>query len=578
MALNQLEQSQVKGLTDIQAFVDDANGWQKPSDWIDIRSGALPNSVYFLVGHSADYTKYPTFRVQPTISNSGTYDVFVDGIKVATTASNTATVLDWQTLALQTGWNVTYPEALLTHIVRITPTLSANQFTKIGAASSTSLAGLLWAHLTISYSVNAEYAFYYAKILEAVSVANDRLLVSSLLHTFHEDFALKEVPVLDGSNASFGYSSAFRNARSIKQLTLKNMKCTGGLYSFSECNLLKKVVCENASFEYYNQTFNGCNALQEMPVMDPASAIGANGILIGCTSLYATLLDFQNATGLTSIQVGGSATNRIDGVKGLIVSNQATFDGASPQINVSYTGLDRSALVNLFNSMPYNVGYTVVGSPTIANGVASGFSASDYLQVQQLPTDFWTKDFEICVALNTPTSWPSGDAYLLKGSRKRVGDTNNDNGIVTWWSDNKLTISGSYKNTSGSAPFTVEIVPELSTKYFMKVVQAGHTISGYYSLNGSDWTLLGSADDYGYSGTPNTLATLLGQDVDCAGFSIDLNNTYININGVPWFRGTAAMTKTCNIVGCTGEMDLSAEDKAIVLQKGWELTTNNTEV
>ena len=27
--------------------------WQKPSDWIDIRSGACPNSIYYLVGHSA---------------------------------------------------------------------------------------------------------------------------------------------------------------------------------------------------------------------------------------------------------------------------------------------------------------------------------------------------------------------------------------------------------------------------------------------------------------------------------------------------------------------------------------------
>ena len=54
--------------------------------------------------------------------------------------------------------------------------------------------------------------------------------------------------------------------------------------------------------------------------------------------------------------------------------------------------------------------------------------------------------------------------------------------------------------------------------------------------------------------------------------SIDLNNTYIKVNGVPWFRGTAAMTKNCTIVGCTGTADLTQDDKNIALNKGWELT------
>ncbi len=182
-----------------------------------------------------------------------------------------------------------------------------------------------------------------------------------------------------------------------------------------------------------------------------------------------------------------------------------------------------------------SVGYTKVGSPTVSNGVARGFSASNYLQAQQLPTDFWTNDFEICAAVHTPTTWPSGDAYLLKGARRRVGDTNSDTGILIWWSNNKLAMTGSYRNISGSSPFGVEITPQLNTKYWMKIVQVGHTISGYYSLNGSDWTLLDTADDYGYAGTPNTLATLLGQDNDCAGFSIDLNETYIKANGKLWF-------------------------------------------
>jgi hypothetical protein len=51
-----------------------------------------------------------------------------------------------------------------------------------------------------------------------------------------------------------------------------------------------------------------------------------------------------------------------------------------------------------------------------------------------------------------------------------------------------------------------------------------------------------------------------------------MNETYIKFDDIPWFRGTAATTKTCNIVGCTGTADLTQEDKNIALDKGWQLT------
>ena len=119
--------------------------WQKPSDWIDIRSGALPNSVYFLVAHSSDYTTYPEFVVRATVSNSGTYDVYVDGIKRATTASGTATTLNWQTLALASGFDTIYPSSLRTHIVRVTPSVDTNAITAVRATpdSFTAVQGLL---------------------------------------------------------------------------------------------------------------------------------------------------------------------------------------------------------------------------------------------------------------------------------------------------------------------------------------------------------------------------------------------------------------------------------------------------
>ena len=53
---------------------------------------------------------------------------------------------------------------------------------------------------------------------------------------------------------------------------------------------------------------------------------------------------------------------------------------------------------------------------------------------------------------------------------------------------------------------------------------------------------------------------------------MDLNETYIKVNRVPWFTGKPAMTKTCSIVGATGTADLTQDDKNIILNKGWSLT------
>jgi hypothetical protein len=55
---------------------------------------------------------------------------------------------------------------------------------------------------------------------------------------------------------------------------------------------------------------------------------------------------------------------------------------------------------------------TVVGSPTItSDGVASGFSASDYLQ---LPEVFKTDgEFEIILKARTPKTTPTSVQYIL---------------------------------------------------------------------------------------------------------------------------------------------------------------------
>ena len=65
-----------------------------------------------------------------------------------------------------------------------------------------------------------------------------------------------------------------------------------------------------------------------------------------------TFIDDSSNSSRKVLRFYGNSTAPVRGLKGLTVSNEAPFDGASPQLNVSYTGLDRQALRQLFKSMP----------------------------------------------------------------------------------------------------------------------------------------------------------------------------------------------------------------------------------
>ena len=113
----------------------------------------------------------------------------------------------------------------------------------------------------------------------------------------------------------------------------------------------------------------------------------------------------------------------------------------------------------------------------------------------------------------------------------------------------------------------------LGNTYYLKLIYSTREGYKFYlSSDGIDWAL-----NYSYSGTGaiyNTNNLTLGKSDsgDYLGGSIYINETNANSNGVPWFTGKPAMTKTCSIVGATGTADLTQEDKNIILNKGWSLT------
>lgn len=285
-------------------------------------------------------------------------------------------------------------------------------------------------------------------------------------------------------------------------------------------------------------------------------------------STYSEILDLSNLSKMEKVAVNGTADRKMEGLKGLLVSPNAPFTGSSPQINASYTGLSKSALVSLFESAPYNVGYEKVGNPTIVDGVASGFSNSDYLKfVNKL-------NINSC-KLELFTSFTTGndvyEGYHIIGPAAY----NCSYGVYIY--RNYIRTSIAYYDTNRTLKYNeISFHCEPNKKYYVKreMDLTNKTFISKFSTDGVNYTSRSSAiDDFSSWGIVSVYFQI-GKGGKFGPFNgfIDLNETYIKVNGVPWFTGKPAMTKTCSIVGATGTADLTQEDKNIILNKGWSLT------
>lgn len=279
-------------------------------------------------------------------------------------------------------------------------------------------------------------------------------------------------------------------------------------------------------------------------------------------SSYSEILDLSNLSKMEKVAVNGTADRKMEGLKGLLVSPNAPFTGSSPQINASYTGLSKSALVSLFESAPYNVGYTKVGSPTIVDGVASGFSRSSFLTLPSLSASSMEFVFKV-------------NAEGVSKSQNIILRPDNTNFVLRITNSYVYLLFNYFNNGVSTIAYlvTADGSVDLNNYVWIKGIIKNGLQAIYLSTEGTNYTL-GASSNYESVDISSNQIVIGSRRDDNNNFSgsIDLNETYIKVNGVPWFTGKPAMTKTCSIVGATGAADLTQEDKNIILNKGWSLT------
>ena len=370
----------------VKDYVQDGE-WQKPSDWVDIRSGALDNSIYFLVAHSKptesggvySVADFPKFAVQVGVStNTNTYDVFVDGIKVATTASNTVTEIVWATLynqgILKSGNDIANPgsSTYTTHIVRVAPTISTDLISLIHCSKSPSsieeieYQGVLWIHFSLNNVINIRNLSVGSigmrnDLIQAITAKNDKIKfladdTGAGLNRFSRYCAnLQKIPILEASTNEKPVSGLDCFITTYTNIKIKNNGAETPLHLIRDFRG-KIFECENpiafGTSDSNNQRFvlNVFN-LKKLPSFNTKIKV-PYVVITRLDNIEPTQLDdsFNDQRKLLRIYgASGYQTNLV----GLVVSSSAPFNYATaPQLSVKYTNMSRAALVRLFNSMP----------------------------------------------------------------------------------------------------------------------------------------------------------------------------------------------------------------------------------
>ena len=392
--------------------------WQKPADWVDIRSGALDNSVYYLVAHSVPvvengvYTiaNYPKWGIRANATtHSNTCDIYIDGIKVTTAAYNTNTIIDFPSLyadgIVENGPITNDPSELVTHVIRVTPTVTTDKIEKIQAAniSGQVLQGVLWVHFETDNFImtpsllGSSNTTAQNRLCKAITAKNDELKVhittdsnnSSLGYLtmgLNNDPSLnvfKHLPTLVGDNPNintYAYEFGNRLTPSIKKLRFKNIQLDySHLFGFRGEEIETDIpICMQTNTYTTEGAFGNqsgqLHSLKRMPLSTFDDSwrgwTRAGFAAMQMSSLEPTFLDFSAFNKQSTLRLEGTATYAPRGIKGVVVSSEAPFDyTSSPQINVAYTGLDRQALRRLFKSMP-TVSANQVCNITGATGAA----------------------------------------------------------------------------------------------------------------------------------------------------------------------------------------------------------------
>lgn len=191
--------------------------------------------------------------------------------------------------------------------------------------------------------------------------------------------------------------------------------------------------------------------------------------------------------------------------------------------------------------------YTIVGNPTIVGGVASGFSDSNHIKINNsIGANYSSFEFVSKIRLD---SFGQSFQTILNATGYQF--------FICVSADKKITLYATSVGSSTSWNIANNVkgttVLQLDTNYWVKFAFNGNSYIVSISTNGTSYTTEITINN---SAKIEISALVFGKRTTTTGRyllgSIDLNHTYIKVDGQPWFGVCPIEVKKHQIMGPVG--------------------------
>lgn len=250
------------------------------------------------------------------------------------------------------------------------------------------------------------------------------------------------------------------------------------------------------------------------------------------TSIYTRSAqeDNQITTELQNLITAAGLTPSADTLTQVKTAVEILSGGSANKANINLDNLTDDAKIpvtNMLTGIYDTVGYTVVGTPTISNGIASGFSRNAYVKTASKLSYTSSDTVEINIRFQTGAELPASFVSIAT-----TGEYD-DAFIYTY-------AHYLYCNLNSSQALG-ELYTDLETDswYTVNLQYSSGTLNRYLYDNAGQ--LLASDTQ---TTTPNNFEQFVCWGTNGASTNaIDFNSTYIKLNGEMWFIGRTTEVK-----------------------------------
>ena len=352
--------------------------WQPQPEWIDI-STVGDNEINLLV------TEGTGIAFSTTVAGAGTYTIdWGDGTVETSRASGT--IYMHQHIANGTAWGATYTWKI--RIYGATGDITGWKVERHTYTTRKQYHPILWAVFgtmgmttyanafynttdddvncvdlqscvipTFASVSNTSNMFSYCRALSSITLPTSWGSVSNTSSMFSYCYALSSITLPTSWGSVSNTSSMFASCYALSSITLPTSwgSVSNTSYMFSYCHSLKYI--------------NNIDYLGSISVACDFTDFAKDCEFLQTTTTIASLI--------SKIGIYGASGYKLKVTSIRLTNASSTFGGSSPQVNVSYTDLDATALNTLFGDLPTLTGKTIVitgctGAATCDTSIATG--------------------------------------------------------------------------------------------------------------------------------------------------------------------------------------------------------------